>query len=435
MVSAPLMAGMLLHVGYHTTDAAFVGRLGPYALAGQTLIVPLLFVLFALINGLGSGITVLVAQAIGRRDGASAERVAGASIAVGMTFGTVFLAAGLLSGRWLIAWLGGTGDVATAAWDYFSVLSLGAPLFFTSGMLRYVLSGEGDTRTPMVMLALATVLNIALDPLFIFTFGLGIKGAAVATLVAQSVSLATFMWLLLVRRRNLIRLHTAHLIPKLATLSAVLRIGLPASLSQVLMAVAVAFLNRIIASFGEIGLAGFGVGSRIDGLAVMPTMGLAAGAVTVIGMFAGAGRVDLVRSTAAYVMRWGAIGATVIGTTTFATSSFVMRVFTDDAATIEIGQRYLTFMVFVYPMMGFGMVGSRLLLGLGHSGLFLLIHSIRLLIFGVPVAWILVFIFNLSLDGVCWSFVSGGVASTIATAWLVRAYIWQRDPSVQAVAA
>jgi len=432
VVSAPMMAGMLLHVGYHVADTAFVGRLGPHALAGQHIVVPLIFVLFALVNGVGSGITVLIAQAIGRRDSEAAERVGGTALGLGVVLGIAFLVPGLLIGRWMLAQLGAEGRVAEAAWEYFSVISLGAPLFFVSGLLRHVLHGEGDTRTPMLVIAGATVLNIGLDPIFIFVLGLGVRGAAIATVLTQCLVLAVFLWLLLIRRRNVVRLRLANLLPELRTVRQVLALGLPASANQLFGSVAVALINRVIATFGEAGLAGAGAGMRIDSIVGMPVIGLAMGAITVVGMFAGAGRTDLVRSTAAYVLRWAIGSATVLGVLAFLASGPIMRVFTTDAATIDVGRTYLTFMLLVYPMMGLGMVVARLLLGLGYPLLSLGITVVRLWMVSVPVAWVAVFVYGAPLEAVWWGLVAGAAAGSVVAGLLLWEVVWRRDPTARA---
>lgn len=432
VVSLPLMAGMMLHVGYHIADTAFVGRLGPHALAGQTIVAPLFFVMFALVNGLGSAITVLVSQAIGRRDLAEAERIGGTALGLGLITGLAYLAAGLALGPKLLHLLGARDAVAQAAWDYFSVIALVGPLFFVSGFLRFHLAGEGDTRTPMLVMLLATTVNVALDPVFIFVLDMGVRGAAVATGVAQTLALSVYIWILFVRRRNMVRIRARNLLPARATLQAVLRVGIPSAGSQAIMAVGAALINRAVAAYGETGLAAIGAAGRIDHVVGMPLLGLASGAVTVVGMFAGAGRVDLVRSTAAYVLRWGVLVASVIGLGAYLASEPVLRFFIDDPECVSIGKGYLRFMVAVYPMMGLGMVGGRLLLGLGYPGLSLAITAVRLLLVGTPVAWISTFVLHGPIEGIWWGILAGAVASTTATVLLLRRQVWSRDPTLRA---
>jgi Na+-driven multidrug efflux pump len=177
------------------------------------------------------------------------------------------------------------------------------------------------------------------------------------------------------------------------------------------------------------------VGVRVDMIVSMPVLGLAAGAATVVGMFAGAARPDLVRVCTSYLLRWAVGFATVLGLSVFVTRDLVLSVFTSDAPTIAVGRHYLSFMVFVYPMMGAGMMGSRLLLGLGYPNLSLLLTTVRLVVIAVPVAYISVYVLGGPLDHVWWAILSGAAAANILAVALVYHFIWQRDPTVRAVRA
>jgi Na+-driven multidrug efflux pump len=254
----------------------------------------------------------------------------------------------------------------------------------------------------------------------------------VATAISAGAGLLVFLYLLLLRRRNVVRLRFSYLWPRVATVAEVLRVGVPSSVAQLAMALGALFMNRAVASFGDEALAGFGIGSRINTIVGMPILGLASGTVAVIGMFAGAGRVDLIRQTASYVFRWAVGIATVIGVLAFSGSGLVLRVFTDDTATIAVGQHYLLYMLFLYPMMGFGMMSARLLLGLGYPMLSMLITSVRMLLVAVPIAYLAVFVLGTSIDGVWVGLLAGALVSTGVAAALVRAVIWVGDPSARA---
>ncbi|MBN2359375.1 MAG: MATE family efflux transporter [Deltaproteobacteria bacterium] len=432
VIALPMMAGMILQVLFNVVETAFVGRLGHEALAAMTVVFPLLFSMISLVNGIGSGVTVLVAQAIGRRDQEEAERVGGTSIALGLGLGLAIAALGALCGRPLIARLGGSTAVADLGWSLFLILVLTSPLLFVSAFLRFVLMGEGDTRTPLLVFVGITLVNVSLDPIFIFGLGLGIAGAAVAAAISQALMLLVFLYLMLWRRRNLVKLRARHLWPRWSTVRAVLTIGVPASLAQLTMSIGFMFLNRAVGSFGDQALAAFGVGARIDNIVGMPVLGLAAGSVAAIGMFAGAGRADLVRDVSWYTLRWATGIATVIGVLAFAASVPIMHVFTSDQPTIAIGRHYLRYMVFAYPAFAVAMVASRILLGIGYPNVSLAIIAVRLFVFAVPIAYVSVFLFGAPLDGIWAGLLSGTVVAAVASALCLRWLVWRRDPTVRA---
>ena len=152
-------------------------------------------------------------------------------------------------------------------------------------------------------------------------------------------------------------------------------------------------------------------------------------------MFAGAGRKDLVRSTALYTYRWAITLAAVIGAMAYVSSGAILRVFTDDPAAIAIGTTYLGFMIFAYPMMAVGMTTGRLLQGIGHGFPALFLTTLRVLVVGVPVAFVAVRLLHQSEQGVWTGIVLGGVAATVSSVLMIRQLMWRSDPTLKAVAA
>jgi putative MATE family efflux protein len=432
VMALPMMGGMMFHSLYNVADTAFVGQLGPEALAALTFVFPLFFVIVALASGLGTGVTAGVAQAIGRRDHEDAGRVAANGLTLGIIGAVSMAVVGQAFGPRMLELLGASGDTVRLAWDYLQIVILGLPLFFVSGALRAVLNGEGDAKTPMMVMAGATALNLILDPIFIFTLDMGIRGAAVATIIAQGLTLLTFIYLLLVRRRSVVRIHLAQMPLAPTTVRFILVIALPMSLSQLLMAGGAALTNRLLAHFGQLTVAGYGAAFRVNMLVGMPIMGLAVGSISVIGMFAGAQRVDLVRSTTLYTFRWAVTIAFCLGVSAWLASHTLMHLFTDDPTAISVGETYLGFMVFAYPMMGIGMTSGRILQGLGYGVPALIISAVRMMLVGVPAAYVAVYAFDAPLEAVWASFIFGGFCSVVLAVLWVRSAVWMRDPSERA---
>lgn len=434
-LAVPMIAGMSVHTLYMIVDFAFIGQVSDEAVAGVTIVGPLFFVIIALLNGMGIAVTALVAQALGRDDREEASRLASSSLGVALALGLIFAAAGVLGGRALLRLAGARGGVLEAAWAYFQIIAITVPGFFVSGALRAVLTGEGDAKTPMVVMALSTVINLSLDALFILGLGWGVRGAAIATALAQVFSLACFAWLMLWRRRSVVTIHGSALGPHGPLLEGLLKIGLPATAGQLIMAAGAAANNRLLTVFGEYALAGYGAASRVDMIVAMPIFGLAGAAVTLIGMFAGAGRPDLVRWTALYTYRWVIALAVVVGLAAWLASVHIMRIFVDDEAAVAVGRHYLLFMLAMYPMMAFGMTTGRLLQGLGHGLPSLVITTVRVLAIGVPVAYVAVYVFDAPLEAVWASLILGGLASTTISVVWVRRLLWGQDPTLRARAA
>ncbi|MFH1464422.1 MAG: MATE family efflux transporter [Pseudomonadota bacterium] len=434
-VSLPMMAGMIFHTLYSVVDTAFVGQIGPEALAAITFVGPLFFVAVALTNGLATGVTAVIAQAVGRRDAAAADRTASNSMALGIVLGVLLSVGWHLTGPGMLRAMGAEGATVGEAWAYFQLITLGLPLFFISSVLRAVLNGEGDSRSPMVVMAIATVVNLVLDPIFIFVLDQGIRGAAIATILSQVIATAIFAWWVLVRRRTFTHLSLRGMLPSGAVLWRVMGIGVPTTFAQLVMSAGMVLGNWLLATFGQLTVAGYGAGTRVDMIVSMPILGLASGAVAVIGMFAGAGRADLVRSTALYTYRWALFLGVGVGLLAFASSPWVLRLFTQDPVAIGVGQTYLGYMIFSYPLMAVGMTSGRILQGLGYGLPSLVITAIRVLLVGVPVAYFAVLVLHTPLDGVWIGFIIGGACSVaLGLTWVYR-LVWQRDPTLRAAAA
>jgi len=317
---------------------------------------------------------------------------------------------------------------------YFRVLALFMPLFFVSSVLRSILTGEGDARTPMVVLTVATVVNIVLDALFILVLDLGLTGAAFATVASVLISVTAFAALLARRTRAFVRLRAETLVPDVQVVVPLAALAMPIAASMIVMSVGTMLYNGLLADFGPVAVAAYGAASKVDMIVVLPIFGLAGAAVTVVGMFAGAGRSDLVRSTALYTYRWAIILAGLIGGAAFLSSGLIVPFFTDDPRAIEIGTTYLGYMIFAYPMMAVGMTTGRLLQGLGHGLPALMITTLRVLIIGVPTAFFAVRVAGQSIEGVWVGILSGGVAATLMSLLMVRRLMWRSDPTLKAMA-
>ncbi|MDY0000281.1 MAG: MATE family efflux transporter [Polyangia bacterium] len=429
-LAGPMIVGMSVHTLYLIGDFAFIGQVGEEALAGVTLVGPLYFVIFAVLNGVGIAVTALVAQALGRDDREEASRVASGSIGVSLLVGLVFAVAGISTGPELLRLLGARGALHSAAWEYFQIIAATMPVFFLSGALRSILTGEGDAKTPTLVMVISTALNLGLDAVFILGLGMGVRGAALATAAAVSFSALSLAWVILVRRSSLVRIKARSLGFQRALFDGLWHIGLPAALGQLIMAIGGAATNRLLTSFGSHALAGYGAASRVDMIVAIPVFGIAGAAVTLVGVFAGAGRQDLVRRTALYAYRW-AIGLAVLaGLGAWLGSVPIMRIFVTNDLAVAVGQTYLLFGLAMYPMMAFGVTTGRLLQGLGLGLPALVITTLRVLAIAVPSSYVAVYVFDAPIEAIWASLVAGGLASSLLAIFWVRRLLWLRDPTV-----
>lgn len=426
-LAVPMMAGFAAHSVYLAADMAFIGCLGPSALAGAQFVSALFFTVVALNIGFSTGVTAVIARAVGRRDAEGAALSASNAMRFGLIAGVVAAVICFFGGPYIIPLLGAEGDSLTLGIQYFEVLTVGMAVMFFSGAVRAVLTGEGDAATPMTIVLISAGLNIVLDPIFIFVLDFGIRGAAAATVAAQLFSLAAFCYAAFFRRKSYItfKWSIGRAFPHSTFIFSILKIGLPAAFGQLIISFGTIFYNRVIAAFGETAVAGYGAASKVDRLVLLPIMALAAAELSAVGIFAGAKRWDLVRSSILFVFKL-ALGITLfLCAVAYFWSFKIVGVFTDDIHASAVGHVYLRYMVLAYPLAAVGILSGRILQGLGRGLPPLVITTTRVLLIGVPCSYIAVYLFGASLETVWRAMITGGIVSAAAGVFWVRHVAWK----------
>ncbi len=295
----PAMAGLTLNATHQVVDAVFVGRLGGDALAALALLAPLAGLTAALGVGLGVGAASALARALGAGDPERARRVAGTAFAAAFAFALVAMVGLGLAREPVLATLGAPEGLLGLARGYFPPLILVMGLGLVQIVCDFLAIGRGDSQFSLKTLALCFGLNIALDPLFIFGFGLGLAGAGWATLTAQLVTLAVWGWYFSAPARR-------PRMGSLAELRPILRVGLPETGSVAITTLGAMALLRLAADLGgETALAGLGIALRLMLVVTLPLEGFAIGTQPLLAFAFGANDPD----RAALALRRLLIGA------------------------------------------------------------------------------------------------------------------------------
>jgi putative MATE family efflux protein len=418
-MALPMLIGMSLQTLYMVVDMIFVGMLGAEALTAVAFDMPLVFLGLGVTFGLGSGLTAVVARYVGARDAEGADRAAENGLLLGLGLTAFFTVLGAAFGRQLLAAMGVPADLMPVAWEYFGPIVYGYVFLVLSTFLRSILAGEGDMRTPMMIQGAAVLLNIALDPLFMFTFGWGVWGAAVATVVSQAVAAVAFVWVMWRKGRSYVTFNPRHFRVSAAILSDIARIGAPASFSFLLMALGGALFNRILVEYSPDVVAAYQVGGRLDHVVLLPMISISTALVTLVGMFRGAERLDLVRDVVRYAMKW-AVGIGVVTALLFvALAPFLVRGFSSEPGIVAAGTTYLRVIAWGYPFIAVSMLAGRILQGLGIGSPVLVLTVMRLLLIAAPLALALVYWFESPVEWVWGAMLIGVVVTAvISIVWL-----------------
>ena len=426
-LAIPIMAGMGIQTFYNIVDMIFIGQLGGEAITGIAFNMPLFFLALGLTMGLGTGVTSSIARFIGKDDKSGADNCAEHAIAIAFFISLFLLITIILLGERILFLFVASGTILSLAWDYLQVMCIGIPFMVFSGFFRSILAGEGDMKLPMMVAGLGTILNIILDPIFIFDldnfggigFGMGIKGAALATVISQSIVFSIFIYMLFVKEHAYITFRIKDFSPSKDITWDIIKVGLPASLSMIVMAVGQGVFNRILIYFSADTVAAYQVAGRIDMLVFLPIFSIAASLTTLVGMFYGAKKYEVLR----YTVKYGIVSAFIItvlmSILLYIFAHNVIGFFTSEDTIINVAVTFLRLFAFVYPLIAVGITTGRVLQGLGKGLPVLVITIIRVLGVSAPLALIFIFKMGTPVELVWYAMmISTGVAFIIDCYWL-----------------
>ena len=357
-LAAPNAAVTLFQSGVSVLDAYFVARLGADAIAGVSLVFPVVMLMQTMSSGgMGGGVSSAVARALGGGRRRDADALVTHAVLIALGFGLVFTAAVLLGGPALYRAMGGRAATLDAALAYSNILFAGAIAAWTFNTLTNVVRGTGHMTFAATLVLGTSLLQLALSPTLINGWGpfprLGVRGAAVALVVAFTVGSAVVIGYL-ASGRGLVRLRI-RVSPRVALFRDILRVGLPGALNTVLTNSTVLLLTGIVGQFGTYALAGYGIGARLEYLQIPLVFGMGAALVAMVGTNVGAGRqrrAELVAWTGAGL---AAAATGVLGVWGALFPSIWLGVFTTEPEVIAAGSAYLRIVGPVYAFFGVGL--------------------------------------------------------------------------------
>lgn len=420
-LSIPMMLGMSVQAIYMLIDTAFIGKwVGGNALAGLGLIFPPMFIIMGITFGLGSGATTVIAQKIGQGEKKQADNAAEHIIILGIILSVLFILIGIFFGDSLIQYQSTNEEVFPHATDYFYTMLFGTPFMVLGIFFRSILSGEGDTLLPMKVLGLGTVINLILDPPFIYY--MQIKGAAIATVTSQAVVFVIFCYLMIFKKHSYISLNLKSFTYDVNIFNKILKLGLPASLSMVIMSIGLFFYNSILnmSEYSTSAIAAYSTAHRIEHLFFIPIISLATSMVTLIGMFYGAKKYDLINHIFYYSIKIGIIISIIFGSIFYFLSNYILSLFTNDILIINIGTEYFKIFSFAIPFVTITMISSRCMQGLGKAYPMFIITCFRVIIISCSLAYYFIIYLGRPLNYAWVSIlISCFLSSIISYIWLL----------------
>jgi putative MATE family efflux protein len=356
-IALPSILGMLFRTMYNLVDMFWIGKLGYQQIAAIGLFG--IFFEFAIVFNevVGVGSVALIARHYGAKNYEKVNDVVKQTLFLKLGIAVIFCLIGISFIKYILVGLGAEGDVILYGVRYGRVMSFGFLFMLSSATLFTAMRGVGDARTPMKLMMISSVLNIVLDPIFIFGLNLGVTGAAIASVLSQVFTFVTGLFLITTGRHVVkITIDTA---ADLKTIKSILTIGLPSGVDMLLRNITNMVTVRIVAGFGMTVLAGFQIFMRMMGVAWMPLFGLTLACSTLVGHNLGAKKLDQAEKTAIKAGYMGVMAMVGIVSVFLLGSHHIVSFFNSTPQVVEAGTScfrimspFLVVFGFYFPLYG-----------------------------------------------------------------------------------
>jgi putative MATE family efflux protein len=427
-LSWPIVLAMAMHTSYNLVDIFWVGKLGPTPIAAVSLAGVAFFIVLAIAQTLGSGTVALVARAYGARKYAQAGQVVGQSLTLTALVALAISATGTAFSPHIMALLGGRGEVLILGSQYLRIAFVGFFFHLLGFNINYAFRGTGDMITPMLIMLVATVLNIVLDPLLILGIGffprLGVEGAALATLIAKFCGFL-IAWFFLIRGRAGLKLPIRYSFRLESTMvKTLLGIGIPVGISYGLMTLSWMAIFRIVASFGPHVLAALGISMRVVQMASLPIVGIGIATTTLVGQNLGATKKKRALRTAVEAMAFSTVVMVLAGLLFFSQAGNLIGVFSSSEGVIAEGARLLRIVCLYLVFVGLTITMAGVFRGSGDTRPPMFAGLIKLILL-ILLALVFSRLLSTGVKGVWWAMVfSYGLETLILWLWF-RKGKWQ----------
>lgn len=401
-LSAPIVVGMLVQALYNVVDTFFVGMAygadSVQAIGGLSIAFPIQMMIIAFGIVLGTGGSSIISRALGAREYEKAERVLGNVFSLSLILSVLIAIPCLYYLDLILKVFGATAGVLPYARDYLQIIIAGGASFVFGVAVQHVVRSEGNARLAMNAMLVGGGLNIFLDPFFMFGFGMGVKGAAIATVLSQVVA---SVWLLLyyLKGKGAVHFRSETLKPDLKIVKEIGAIGIGSFVMQFSNSIMMIFVYNALATYGgDVAIAVFGVVMRINSFIFMSLLGMAFGLQPIVGFNYGAkkyGRIaEAVKLSVAVTTAIGFFGLLFI----FLFRVQLLQLFSSDPQYLELGKNAIVIMLLGMPLVGLNIITSTLFQALGKARPAFLLSISRQLLFLIPAIIVLPDFYK--LDGV-----------------------------------
>ena len=337
-MAVPAMVGTLFQTLYNVVDTFFAGKISPEALSALSKSFPIYFIIIATSIGVTVAGTSLIGNSIGERDNKKTLNYFSHIIYYGILISIFITFLGLYFSEKVFFLMGSTEEVALLGLEYTNIIYSGSILFILVVSLNSLLHAEGDTKTYRNVLVLSFLLNILLNPILIFGFlfipAFGVKGIGIATIISQFVSFVIILFKVF-KNERVKNITNEHLLPKFLFFKNIFFQSMPITVSICGYALAAAIIFTYVGQSGEYAVAGYGVGTRIEQVVLLPILGINTAIISIIAQNYGANNLYRIKETYFTAIKYAFIIMITAGTLVFLSASVITSFFSNDAEVIE----------------------------------------------------------------------------------------------------
>lgn len=421
----PVMATNLIQTIYNLVDTFFIGKLGTSQVASVQLSWPVNFILLSLGAGLSIATTSMIAQYTGAGHHEKAKKAAAQILVVNLFLSIAVAAVTIPFLRQIVSMLGVSGELSEHTYNYLLVNLIGLPTVFLMFAYNGIKNGSGDTVSPMLLNTAGVVLTILLDPIFIFTLDMGVAGGAWAMVASRGIFSAYAIAKMFITPSQL-KLSLSDLKPDIPFIKNVFKIAIPSSVGQSMEAFGFLVMNLFIVDLGEATLTAFSIGNRVNGLVLMPAMGIGAALATIVGQNLGANQL----SRAKEAVKVSSILSTIVlilgGIPMIIWANPIIGAFSKDPMVISQGAFYLILITLSIPLMGFFNVFVGTFQGAGHTTMVMMLQMGRLWAIRIPLIIFLMKIMPGNPSAIWYSMILSNFLICIIGYFMYKSKKWEK---------
>jgi putative MATE family efflux protein len=429
LLAVPMILELVMESLFAVVDIYFVGKLGPSAVATVGLTETFLFLLYSIAMGVATAVTAIVARRIGEKNADAAGKTAVQAIIMGLLCSLPFAIAGIFFSKELLALMGADEWTLTHGYGYMQWMLGGNAIIFLLFIINAIFRGAGDAAIAMRILWVANIINMALDPVFIFGWGpipaMGVEGAAIATNVGRGIGVLLQLWALFKGGKH-IQVTLSQLVFNAKIMLGIFKTALGGIGQMIVSMTSWIFLMRILADVGSEAVAGATIALRIMMFTMMPAFGFSNAAATLVGQNLGAGSPDRAESSVWKIGAYNMVYLIIVAIIYYVFRNELVGFFSADERVISIGAEWLGIISYSYFVYGWWMVSVQAFNGAGDTKTPTLINLVFFWAIQIPLCYILAITFNWAESGVFWGVFFSETSVGLFTLWLFSKGKWKQ---------